>query len=91
MNNLPKISKDDFLEAIKAGITEAILTMTESGDGYSGIIRTEEFMNKIQEGVHSAIWQIATNATSAPCSDFYDSIQKGVEKAMEFKNLSFDK
>ena len=37
--------------------------------------------------IQDAIWKIATNATSALCADFYDSIKEGVEKAMEFKNL----
>lgn len=81
------LSNEDMINALKLGIKEAILEMTESGDGYSGPIRTEEFMEAIRLGVKDAIWSIATNATGAPCADFYNSIKDGVENAMEHISL----
>lgn len=88
MSNLPKITKEEYLDTIREGIKDAILEMTESGDGYSGLIRTDQFFEAIKEGVAMAIWKVATNATSMPCADFYDSIKAGVEKAMEFKEFT---
>jgi len=38
-------------------------------------------MTAISKGVYNAIWDIATNATHAPCGDFYASIEKGVKDA----------
>ena len=84
-NNL---SNEEMFEAFKLGVKEAILELTESGDGYTGMIRTDQFMEAIRLGVKDAIWGIATNATSAPCADFYDSIKEGVEKAMEHVSLN---
>jgi len=81
------LSKEEMFEAFKLGVKEAILEMTESGDGYSGPIRTEQFFEAIKEGVGESIWKIATNATHMPCADFYDSIKEGVEKAMEFTQI----
>ncbi len=37
--------------AIKAGIKEAFLEIMESGDGISGIIRTDQIMEAIKDGV----------------------------------------
>ena len=84
-----KLSNEDMFDAFKLGVKEAIMEMTESGDGYNGPIRTEQFMDAIRNGVKDAIWGIATNATSAPCADFYDSIKEGVEQAME--HVTFEK
>lgn len=77
------LSKEELFEAVRDGVKEAILEMTEC----TNIIRTAQFMEKIREGTQDAIWQIATNATSSPCIEFYDAIKSGVEKAMEFKDL----
>ncbi len=50
--NLPKgVTSDEFLNAVKQGVKEAILTMTESGDGYSGPIIRELFLDAIKQGV----------------------------------------
>jgi len=37
----------------------------------------------ISEGVSDAMWRMMTNATSAPCEDFYASIEKGTKEALE--------
>lgn len=43
----------------------------------------EKVYEAIRLGVSDAIWNIATNATSAPCGDFYHHIKEGVREAME--------
>ena len=43
----------------------------------------DKFYEAIAEGVRRAVWDIATNATDAPCQDFYEYIQKGVKEAHE--------
>jgi hypothetical protein len=46
----------------------------------------------ISEGVENAIWQMITNATNAPCSDFYYAIEKAAREAFEkVGKRSFDK
>ena len=40
-----------------------------------------DMMEAVSEGVRRAIWDIATNATTMPCVDFYASIAEGVTKA----------
>ena len=52
---LPKITKQEFLDAISYGIKNAIHEMVESGDGFTGSIRSEEFFESIRNGVKDAI------------------------------------
>lgn len=49
------LTRDLILEAIKEGVKEAILTMTESGDGITGEIIREPFLKAIQDGVEDAV------------------------------------
>jgi hypothetical protein len=42
----------------------------------------EDMKDAITKGVYHAFWQMITNATDAPCADFYDFVKDGVEKAM---------
>jgi hypothetical protein len=42
----------------------------------------EELMEAIADGVERAMWQMITNATQAPCHDFFDTIGDAVERAM---------
>ena len=42
----------------------------------------QELFDAIRAGVHDAIWRMITNATDMPCADFYEMIQKGVEKGI---------
>lgn len=80
-----KLTKEEMFKATKDGIKEALLTMTESGDGWSGLIRTDQFMEAIRSGVSDGIWRIATNATQMPCADFYEMIKEGVKEGMPSK------
>ena len=55
---IPKISREEFLKSIREGVKDAILTMTESGDGYTGIIIREPFLKAIEDGVYHAVSQM---------------------------------
>ena len=37
----------------------------------------------IAEGVKRAMWQMMTNATSAPCADFYQMVKDGTQAGIE--------
>jgi hypothetical protein len=43
----------------------------------------------IYEGVYDAMWQMITNATMMPCSDFFAAIEKAAENA--FSKLALEK
>jgi len=42
----------------------------------------ERIYQAIREGVSDAVWAMITNATSAPCKDFYASVEEGIKAAM---------
>ncbi len=52
---MKNISKEEYLAAVTLGVKEAILTMTESGDGYTGTIIREPFLEAIKDGVQAAV------------------------------------
>jgi hypothetical protein len=45
-------------------------------------VTKEEFLRAVRDGVHDAMWQMMTNATSMPCHDFFDHVREGVENAI---------
>ena len=45
-------------------------------------VTKQEMLDAIREGVHDAMWRMITNATDAPCKDFYATIGDAVERAM---------
>jgi hypothetical protein len=53
------ISREEFLKAIRDGVSQAMLTMTESGDGYTGPIIRDLLLHEIQLGVKEAIIELA--------------------------------
>ena len=56
--NLPKITKEEFLTAITDGVKNAIHEFMETGDGYSGSIIRDYVIDKIsiaiEKGIHNA-------------------------------------
>jgi hypothetical protein len=42
----------------------------------------DDLKEAIAEGIRRAFWDMITNATSAPCADFYAAVQDGVERAV---------
>lgn len=52
---MKELSKDEMIDAIKQGVKEAFHEMMESGDGFTGPIRTKQVMEAINQGVYSAM------------------------------------
>lgn len=45
-------------------------------------ITKDELLESIAQGVRMAVFDVATNATSMPSSDFYEAIRQGTQDAM---------
>jgi hypothetical protein len=45
-------------------------------------VSKQELLDAIRDGVSDAMWRMITNATSAPCADFYETVRDGVETAI---------
>jgi len=96
--NIPKnISREDFLQAVKEGVKEAILTMTESGDGYNGLIIREPFLQAIKEGVEAAFPYFNSDdfkETIQGCfpypSEIHGAIYSGTKAALKDKEICYD-
>lgn len=57
-------------------------------EGYEGMnLSRDDMMEAISEGVRRAIWEIANNATDAPCADFYDAIKAGTESGISILEI----
>jgi len=85
---------DWIMENEKLSVSE----LTQANNAYIGIVKKiseqnkhdrvipkvtkDELLEAIHEGVKSAIWDVATNASDMPCSDFYSAIKNGVEDAV---------
>lgn len=58
MKNLPEISQEELLESIREGVKNAILTIIESGEDYSGMMGggsslIKDALDAIKEGRES--------------------------------------
>jgi hypothetical protein len=42
-----------------------------------------ELLDAITEGVRAAMWNMITNATMAPCADFFAAVEDGVATGIE--------
>lgn len=78
-----KLTKEEFLDAVKEGVKEAVLTMTEAGNGFNGPIIREPFLDAVREGVHEAMWRMVTNGTQMPGADFFEMIKQGTKEGIE--------
>jgi hypothetical protein len=45
-------------------------------------VSKQELLNAIRDGVADAMWRMITNATDAPCADFYDFVKDGVAEGI---------
>lgn len=45
--------------------------------------RRDTHFEAIAEGTRRAFWQLFTNATSAPCGDFFFVVERAIETATE--------
>ncbi len=68
------LSREDMMAAITEGVRLAFEDLMDPG--------RDSGFKCIQDGVERAMWQLMTNATSAPCADFYASIKEGTEAAL---------
>lgn len=68
----PEISHDFLSSAIEDGVSQ---TLPDMGDG--------RLHKAIVNGVENAMWRMMTNATDAPCQDFYEAITNGIAKGIE--------
>jgi hypothetical protein len=76
-----KLDREDMMEAVSNGVREAFIAL---GTDHGRLDLPHEIVHDaIRRGVENAIWQMITNATHAPCADFYEAIQAGVTAAME--------
>lgn len=83
MENLPILSKEEFFDAIRQGVKDAILTMTESGDGFSGLIRTDEFMEAVKYGVRDAFLDMSEEkGVLYRPEHFMECVKDGVSSAV---------
>lgn len=74
------LDREDMMEAVTEGVRQAFSAAATS-DGLFD--RPHELLyDAVRGGIADAIWRIATNATQAPCEDFYDMIREGVEAGM---------
>ena len=81
MNSANTIRIEQITEQIRYGVEAAFLTIIDDDEDNAPILQ------QIRQGVQDAIWKIATNATGAPCADFYDHIKLGVKEAFEFTEI----
>lgn len=75
----PELDADEIYDAVRQGVYEAFMEFMRQRS--HNVIEGD--YDPLFEGVRAGIWQVATNATDMPCSDFYDSIQKGVAEAIK--------
>jgi hypothetical protein len=74
------LDRDDMMAAVTEGVKQGIYDLG-SDCGHLDIPH-EIVHDAIRKGVADAIWNIATNATHAPCADFFEMIRQGVEDGM---------
>jgi hypothetical protein len=50
-------------------------------------ISKQELLGAIRDGVAEAMWRMITNATDAPCADFYNFVKDGVAEGIKRLDL----
>ena len=68
----PEIDADKVAQGVEDGVASVLNDM---GDG--------ALYRAFSEGVAAAMWRMMTNATDAPCADFYEAITNGIAKGIE--------
>lgn len=69
------LDREDMMEAVAEGVRQAFSDALATGG--SDVLPRDLLHDAIRRGVADAVWRVATNATDAPCADFYDSIKDG--------------
>ena len=52
-------------------------------------LEPEKVYEAISKGVENAIWKMITNATDAPCEDFYATVEKATKEAFQSAYVNF--
>lgn len=73
-----EISKQEYLDSLTEGVRQAILTITESGDGYSGPTLREPFLYAIQKGVQEAVFDAMPDMSYLK-SDLVETFEKTIK------------
>jgi hypothetical protein len=71
-----RLTKEEMLDAIQEEMGDILLNVFAE-------VTADRIVGAIRDGVREAMWQMITNATDAPCHDFYTMVKMGVEEAME--------
>ncbi len=50
-------------------------------DSFSEALASQKFFDAIAAGTKDAVWAMITNATDAPCEDFFNVIEKAAKTA----------
>ena len=69
-------SVTDMIEAVAEGVRQAFREIASSGGQFD--LPHELLFDAVRRGTCAAIWQMITNATQAPCADFYATVKEGV-------------
>lgn len=77
---MTKLDREDVMEAVSEGVCRGIVQIGSRGGQFD--IPDELLYDAIRKGVADAIFRVATNATDAPCADFYECIKEGVREGV---------
>ena len=65
-----------MIEDVTEGVRQAFREIASSGGQFD--LQHELLFDAVRRGTCAAIWQMITNATQAPCADFYATVKEGV-------------
>lgn len=68
----PEMDAESVARGVEDGVSSVLSDM---GDG--------ALYRAFAEGVSAAMWRMMTNATDAPCADFYEAVTNGIAKGIE--------
>lgn len=89
---IEELDIDEVYESIIEGVRRAFPEMEARNvargveDGVSAVLQEMgdgALYRAFAEGVSEAMWRMMTNATVAPCADFYEAITNGIAKGIE--------
>jgi hypothetical protein len=77
---MPKLDREDMMEAVTEGVRQAFVEIGTGAGRFD--IPHELLFDAVRQGTRDAIWKMITNATVAPCADFFETVKQGVSEAM---------
>lgn len=79
---IDKLTRADAMAAVTEGIAKGFWEVATNGSPRVDI-PNELLFDAIRQGVRDAMWQLMTNATDAPCADFFQAIEDGAAAGIE--------